>query len=377
MSRVLNKAKAKQPPVVKANKPDEGPLNLVDGITLIDSLVSGTFSPKYSQASYITGTDPFSTMEEVSQSITGMNFIKEKEEEEDEEEGKDDYIGKNNMNSDYVDSKGASINEGFYAWNTGKRIKSHNKSIDFKYFLRYTESKDISDLLKFLIKEGFLSEHNNCMMTDGMSENSPNLNNYVNSLVKSLIISIKEHISIYNLSNSGKEIFIHSPLTLTSNLTSLIRDIFMSPKNRKVFLAVDTLEVFQEVIKTCIKKGIKIEEELLSINYDFLELRKNTLTIKLIFLGNINELILIKDKCKEYIAPTSHFYYSLDTIPDLILENDVELEKVEINGVKYNKDAFVTMVECDFDAFISNLDFESTIANIKNVTKEIKEKELL
>jgi hypothetical protein len=244
---------------------------------------------------------------------------------------------------------------------------------DFKHLIEYLLSKNSGSLLKFLLKNGLLREGSNCMVYN--PELAGDMENSCKFSSKMLYSEIKQYVSRYNSNPSKSSILLDPDFYI--NLCSLLREIYLLKSKSKLFILVDTLEAFKEVVTTCVNKGIKIELDLLENKCDFLELRKEGKVFKMAFFGNVNELILVKDDENQSIESLYYFHKCLRDLPDIIQQNNNQEEMIEIEGKKYSKSAFVSMIECDFDSFIMNLDFESSMTNIKNATKEIKEKELL
>lgn len=322
---------------------------------------SPTYFSDYSTGIAFTDTDTLSILSGINKYVTpkrttlvdfAEDFLQDKKEEDEEEE-----------NVPIPHS---------YRWEKTSKPSPKNLK-DFKDLIMYLNSDNFTYFLKFLVKNGILREGTNCVIYN--PDMPSDMENSCKFSSKMMYSEIKQYISHYNSAYPDSSISL--PTDFYTKLCSLLKEIYLLKNKSKLFIVVDTLECFREVITTCINKGIKIEPCLLEDKYDFMELRKEGKVLRMAYFGNINELILVSREENSPIESLYYFYKCLKDLPDVIQQNNNQEETVEIEGKKYSKSAFISMIECDFDSFMVNLEFESSMTNIKNATKEIKEKELL
>jgi hypothetical protein len=146
-------------------------------------------------------------------------------------------------------------------------------------------------------------------------------------------------------------------------IKSIMSDPCVKNISKILYLEIISLEMLKNLITTCIKKGVIIDEDitkLISTNV-FKDYENN---VELVYIKSKNLLLYINthQNYSESLKPVSILGNYLNT-----LESKVSLSKlsnencVVIDGVKYSKKAFEAITETKLEDFVANLEIEALL----------------
>lgn len=234
-------------------------------------------------------------------------------------------------------------------------------------FMNYINTRSLPSLLKYLIKSGILHETSNAMGFDPTHMNLEELRAHQGRQISS---TSKTYTTI-SLKNIPEGVTNFDTKACNLDIVTLLEEIYLLPHYKKVLFTIDSRDILNQIMRESALRGISIEPKLRDNKFDFDSLRLNSSLIKLGYFGNINELFLVHDS---YSAMYSNIaiYDSFLQIP--VIKREVEEftlnETVSINGKNYSKKMIESMIECNFDIFLENLEIEKYISSLEPVEKE-------
>lgn len=229
---------------------------------------------------------------------------------------------------------------------------------------KYKSSQDNIDLIKFLFKAGYINISHPCLnFEQRMLLGKANAATYIEERVKrdaeNLMYSI---VGEYNYDIKDTDM---------NNLKDILRNFYNTDRYNHFLLTIDTKEVYQELLIECTKKNIKLDEDFKDLkDMDFKALRSLGESINLFYSPAINYLIVTSQNRTGRRAVFADFYNHINLLPTQPIETATEANMIKINNVEYDKSVFESLVETDFDNFISNLEVESILNNIADEVVE-------
>jgi len=181
--------------------------------------------------------------------------------------------------------------------------------------------------------------------------------------------------------------FVGMGLNLTSEISDKIEDfvksIMLDPYVKNIsklhYLEVVSLEMLKNLLTTCIKKGVTIDEDITKlISTNVFKDYENS--VELVYIKSKN-LLLYTDTHQNYsdsFKPVSILGNYLNT-----LESKVSLSKlsnedcVVIDGIKYSKKAFEAITETKLEDFVANLEIEALLDVYEDKSEDEGEIKLL
>ena len=139
----------------------------------------------------------------------------------------------------------------------------------------------------------------------------------------------------------------------------------MTPPEKFLMISIDTEEVLLDFIRLCKSRDIRIHnsiKELKDINFG--EYRRNCLQITLSYISTFNIMFLSNKRQRSITTRTnlSKFYDTLERYPVVKYYDETFGDNViNINGIEYSKKAFESILELNFEEFMTNIRLESLL----------------
>lgn len=165
--------------------------------------------------------------------------------------------------------------------------------------------------------------------------------------------------------------FVGMGLNLTSEISDKIEDfvksIMLDPYVKNVsklhYLEVVSLEMLKNLLTTCIKKGVIIDEDITKlISTNVFKDYENS--VELVYIKSKNLLLYtnIHQNYSDSLKQISILGNYLNTLESKINSSKLSDEDcVIIDGVKYSKKAFESITETKLEDFIANLEIEALL----------------
>ena len=160
---------------------------------------------------------------------------------------------------------------------------------------------------------------------------------------------------------------------------SIMLDPYLKNMNKILYLEVISLEMLKNLITTCIKKGVIIDEDITKlISTNVFKDYENV--VELVYIKSKNALLYINthQSYSDSLKPVTIISNYLNT-----LENKVSLPKLSdddcivIDGVKYSKKAFESITETKLEEFVANLEIEALLDVYEDKSEDEGEIKLL
>jgi hypothetical protein len=223
---------------------------------------------------------------------------------------------------------------------------------------------DKSTLYRFLVKADILPENDEAIgfaINHYVTRNNENPMKKVSYMATSFAVkTVNEIEHIINMALSNRQ-------QLTDVIANIVVEVYITNPNDILNIHCDTRDVYQEILSEFSKRDIQIDKDFLAYkDISFTELRKKNKTLSLFFSPIVPELILCRHRKNSFHLSLKNFFDASTTkfpIKESIPEDDVE--KININGIEYQKRIFENVVESSFDIFIDNLNTEIYISEIR------------
>lgn len=160
---------------------------------------------------------------------------------------------------------------------------------------------------------------------------------------------------------------------------SIMADPYVKNISKLHYLEVVSLEMLKNLITTCIKKGVIIDEDITKlISTNVFKDYENSVELVYIKPKNILLYTNTHQNYSDFFKPVSILGNYLNT-----LESKVSLSKlsdddcVVIDGIKYSKKAFESITETKIEDFVANLEIEALLDVYEDKSEDESEIKLL